>query len=290
MLEIVDVTPPELPGFGRIVDARQLSGGMIHKTWLFGLSDGSQIVVKSGEHVPTGLFLAEAEGLRAIASTGAVATPTVLHVDPDHLVLEPLLPPPADNDAFWEEAGRAVAALHAYRGPAYGWHYDNWLGLLPQRNGWCENGHEFFVQNRILRFLEEPALQAVLSAETVAGIERVCERFGDLVPVMPPVLCHGDLWKGNFVAAEDGHPAVIDPAVTYTWAEVDLSMMYCNEPPSQRFFDAYHEVNPPEPGWRERMELLNLRELLSVLAHLGEYPDLCEPTVSRVHALVATYG
>jgi len=128
--------------------------------------------------------------------------------------------------------------------------------------------------------------QAALGSEKIAGIERICSRFQQLVPEMSPVLCHGDLWSGNFLATHDGRPAVADPAVAYTWAEVDLSMMYCESPPPERFFDAYHEVRTPEPGWRARMELLHLRELLSVVAHFGALP----PVMARVGELVTTYG
>ena len=117
-----------------------------------------------------------------------------------------------------------------------------------------------FRRNRVLRFVDEPKALVALGTDGVAGIERVCSKLKDLVPQMAPVLCHGDLWRGNFLASHDGRPAVIDPAVAYTWAEVDLSMMYCESPPPERFFDAYHEVHPAERDWRERMDLLHLRE------------------------------
>lgn len=290
MLEGMNDKPPGLPAFGEVTEARRITGGAHGTTWLLTLSNGSEVVLKSGEEVPEGLFLAEAEGLAAIAATGSLDTPTVLHAGPGHLVLEALLPPPVKGASFWEEAGRAVGALHAAPGPAHGWHRDNWLGLLPQHNAWCVDGHDFFIRNRVLRFLGEPRSQAALGTQDISGIERICSKLHKLVPPMPPVLCHGDLWKGNFVATYDGHPAVVDPAVAYTWAETDIAMMYCEEPPPECFFDAYHEIHPAEPGWRERMELLHLRELLSTIAHFGDHPAICEPVLSRVHTLIATYG
>ena len=286
----IDENPPSLPAFGEVTQARRIAGGNHGTTWLLTRSNGSQVVVKSGEHMPAGLFLAEAEGLVAIAATSSLHTPAILHAGPNHLVLEALLPPPAEDERFWEEAGRAVAALHANAGPAYGWHRDNWLGMLPQHNAWSADGHEFFVCNRVLCFLGDQRLQAALGIERIAGIERICSKFHDLVPPMPPVLCHGDLWRGNFLATRDGQPAVVDPAVAYTWAEVDISMMYCEEPPPGRFFDAYHEVHSAEPGWQERMELLHLRELLSCIAHYADHPAICELIVTRVHALVVAYS
>ena len=167
MLEDMDEIPPGLPAFGEVTETRRAAGGAHGTTWLLTRSDGSEVVAKSGEHVPAGLFLAEAEGLAAIAATGSLHTPTVLHAGPSHLVLEALLPPPVDDVSFWEEAGRAVGALHAVPGPAHGWHQDNWLGLLPQHNAWCVDGHEFFVRNRVLRYLEEPTAQAALGTEGI---------------------------------------------------------------------------------------------------------------------------
>jgi fructosamine-3-kinase len=282
--------PAGLSALGEIIETHRMAGGTHGTTWLVSLGDGSKVVAKAGEHVPADLFLAEAEGLLAIAATGSLATPRVLHAGPSQLVLEALCPPPVDDANFWEEAGRAVADLHAIPGPAHGWHQDNWLGLLPQHNAWCEDGHEFFVRNRVLRFMKEPKARVALGTDGVAGIEKICSKLKDLVPQMAPVLCHGDLWRGNFLASQDGRPAVIDPAVAYTWAEVDISMMYCEDPPPQRFFDAYHEVHPAEPDWLGRMDLLHLRELLSVVAHFGDHPELCAPTMLRVRAVIAAYG
>jgi fructosamine-3-kinase len=100
-------------------------------------------------------------------------------------------------------------------------------------------------------------------------VERLCARLPELVPEQPACLNHGDLWSGNVLGAPDGGVAVVDPAVSYTWAESELSMLWCSPRPpgSERFFTAYAEVSPLAAGWRERMPVLHLREVLSALAH-----------------------
>lgn len=120
-----------------------------------------------------------------------------------------------------------------------------------------------------LRWLSEPLVQAAFDAEDRYALERLCAALPELVPVQPPVLNHGDLWTGNIVATAAGEPVFIDPAVSYTWAESDLSMVWsANRPPvSDRFFAAYAELAPLRAGWRERMPVLHLRELLSTIAH-----------------------
>lgn len=221
------------------------------------------------------MFAVEAEGLEAIAASGAMAAPQVLVVSATHLVMEafvPRLPGDPEPAAFWERAGRALAGLHRVRGEQFGWHRDGYLGTLPQHNAWCADGYRFYAEQRVLRYLAEPGVHAVLDSGQQAAIERVCARLPDLVPPMPPVLTHGDLAPGNILATLDGRAALIDPAVSYGWPEVDVSMIYClrGHVVPERYFAAYQEISPLESGWRERAPLIHLRELLSLLAH---FPD-----------------
>jgi fructosamine-3-kinase len=46
-------------------------------------------------------------------------------------------------------------------------------------------------------------------------------------------------------------------------------MLWCSPKPpaAQHFFKAYAESAPLEEGWQDRMQLLHLRELLSIIAH-----------------------
>ncbi len=105
---------------------------------------------------------------------------------------------------------------------------------------------------------------------------------------MPAVLTRGGLWAGNLLS-RDGRITVIDPAVSYTWAETDLSMLWsCPRPPaSERFFVIYQELNPCPPDWIDRMPILNLRELLSTVAHFG---PAAGSTIQRIRHVLAPFG
>jgi fructosamine-3-kinase len=269
-----------LPPGAEILQVDQLTGGYANTTWRVQLADRT-VVVKTSD-IP--VFAIEAAGLSVLRTAG-LRTPDVLDVGPNFLTLEALDPNPPDSDEFWEAAGRAIADLHTRTSDRHGWPENGWLGQLPQDNRWDADGHRFFATSRILRYLPEPKVEAALTSADRARIERLCDRIDQLLPTAPAVLTHGDLWRANVVATNDGRPAFIDPSVSWTWAELDLSMMFCTGGVPDRFFAAYHEIHPPVPGWRERMELLNLKELLSVIGQLGPVED----TVARVRTVLDTY-
>lgn len=259
----------EIAVAGRSVrSVHELTGGYANSAWLLTQTDGSRVVMKVSRTAPPGLFTAEAAGLDVLRRAG-LRTPEVLAVGDRSLALEALNPRVPDTAEFWEAAGRATAQLHQTSYSAYGWESNGWLGRLPQENGWDDDGHRFFAERRLLRYLREPLVAAALDGSGRAALERICERLPDLVPAAPPVLTHGDLWHANLIADDAGEPVFIDPAVSWMWAEVDLSMMFCTGTVPERFFGAYHELRQPADGWRERMPLLNLRELLCAVAHFG---------------------
>ncbi len=263
-----------------------LAGGSISSTVRLTRSDGACLVVKQNRQGPVGLFAAEAEGLTAIRTAGAVRVPHTLHVGPDYLILQDvgsIRPTPAD----WETLGRGMARQHLLTNDQFGFNSDNYLGRLRQHNPWTESGYEFFAEHRMLRFLNEPMVAAVLDANDRRQLEHLARRLPSLIPAQPASLLHGDLWWANVLGSADPRrasgPVVFDPACYYGWAEADLSMLWSYGSVSPSFWAAYQEIRPLAPEWERRMELLHVREHLSMIAHFGNKHHSYE-------ALITTLG
>ncbi|MFG2927150.1 fructosamine kinase family protein [Streptomyces achromogenes] len=247
----------------------EAAGGVVAVAGLVTLQDGTQVFAKTILGPDSDVFAVESAGLAELRSRGGVNTPDVLYVSPRLLVLERMRPR-RDDEHFWERLAHMVAALHMSTvTERFGWHRDGRLGRMRQDNTWETDGHTFFAERRILRWLPEPLVEAAFDREERRALERLCGSLPELIPPQPPCLTHGDLWRENIVATGDGAPVLIDPAVSYTWPEVDLSMLWCSPRPAaaDRFFAAYREIAGLQDGWEARMPVLHLRELLSTIAH-----------------------
>lgn len=260
-------------GFRDVVAVEPAAGGLAATAGLARRGDGTSLFVKAFDEAPSDdAFDTEAEGLTSLRTLGGVATPDVVLASPELLVLEVLHPRPHD-EAFWEQLAHALARLHTTTThPRFGWHRDTWLGRRRQVNTWEDDGFEFFARHRLLRWLDEPRVQDALDPADRRALERLCSRLPELLPVRPACLTHGDLWTLNVMATADGRPALIDPAVSYTWAEVDLAHLWTTDPPRESFgaFDLYAELTGLDDGWRERMPILQLRQHLAVLAQFDD--------------------
>ncbi|MFJ7017952.1 fructosamine kinase family protein [Streptomyces sp. NPDC101117] len=271
-------------GLSDVVAIEPVAGGFAATSVLVRRGDGTSVFVKTFSEPPSDdAFAAEAEGLTVLSKAGGVTTPEIILVDRDVLVLSTLRPQPR-TEVFWEQLAHVLARLHTTtRHPRFGWHQDNWLGRRRQFNTWEDDGFEFFAQNRLLRWLGERRVQETLDAADRMALERLCERLPELLPIKPACLTHGDLWAMNVMATADGRPALIDPAVSYTWAEVDLAHLWTTAPPPEAhvFFTLYAELTGLDRGWRERMPILQLRQHLAVIAQF-------EPNWGAVDVVRAT--
>jgi fructosamine-3-kinase len=255
-------------GLTDVVAVTRSDEGMAARSGTATRASGETVFVKSFDAPPgPDVFAREAEGLAALRGAG-LATPDVVHVSTHLLVLSPLAPRP-DGEDFWERVAHAVAHLHTSTvTDRFGWPHDTWLGPMRQHNAWSDDGFAFFAERRLLRWLPEPRVRAKLDAADVAALERLCDRLPELLPPAPACLTHGDLWVQNVLATPDGAPAFIDPAVSCTWADVDVSHLWCSPhpPEARRFFDVYAEVAGREAGWLDRLPLVHLRQQLALMA------------------------
>ncbi len=241
-------------GAGRIADTAVVAGGCISPTTRVRTVAGLDFFLKwRGPDLPAGMLAAEARGLEALRSAGPVRVPAVIAVgqEPEWLLLEWLEPGAASPD-FWQRLGRGMAALHRTRARRFGAEEDNFIGSLPQSNGWLESWADFWRTRRL-----EPQLRRAVDAGLVGDADR--RRFDALFHALDgllapgtadgPSLLHGDLWSGNVHVLADGTAAVIDPAAYHGHREVDLAMADLFGGFGARFRTAYEEAWPLEPGY-----------------------------------------
>ena len=232
-----------------ITRADPVGGGDINDAFRAQLADGRRVFVKTHRAPPAGMYVAEARGLVWL-NEGPLRTPEVLAVDERFLALE-WLELDGNARALDEPLGRGLAALHQLGAPSFGLDHDNFLATIPQDNTPAPDIATFFVERRLRPLVDRSLwqrLDLLLARPDVFG------------PAEPPARLHGDLWWGN-VAACDGVPVVIDPAVYGGHREIDLAMLALFGGVSERFVRAYDEVSPLADGWRARVSLWQLYPL-----------------------------
>jgi fructosamine-3-kinase len=268
----------------------RLSGGDINKAYGITLNTGDHIFMKANEKSNAAFFTAEVAGLMAIASTNTVATPKILctgtddgeYVGYSFLLLEYVNSASRRAD-YWETFARELAAMHKANTPArFGFHQDNFIGATAQKNmptdSWCA----FFRDCRLAPQFR--AADKYFTEEARARNQKLLDHLDDfLVEPEYPSLLHGDLWSGNVMCGADGKAMLIDPACYVGHREADLAMteLFGGFPP--KFYEAYREAAPLQPGYETRRDLYNLYQLLNhlnlfgsaylhpVLSIIGEY-------------------
>ncbi|AUN96331.1 fructosamine kinase family protein [Pseudazoarcus pumilus] len=257
----------------RITDSRAVTGGDTHRA--LSVAGGEQrYFVKHGPADTFEMFEAEADGLAALAETGAVRVPAVIALGADddgaclileHLELTPLATP--DDGARF---GEALAEMHHHTGERFGWPRHNFIGRSPQDNTPSDNWALFFAQHRLAPQLLRARANGFggdLQRHGARVIERLAGLFLDYRP--QPSLLHGDLWHGNAAMTADGQPALFDPAVYRGDRESDLAMaeLFGGFPPA--FYAAYRRALPLNAEYETRKPLYALYHVLNHLNLFG---------------------
>ncbi len=261
----------------RITDRSPVFGGDINHAYKLELSDGSVIFMKANTRQKAGIFEGEAESLDFIRQTGTVRSPEVLALGTDgnisFLLLEYIRSGPAGRSSS-EELGTGLARMHQagtsafVKGGKFGALHDHLLGSGIQVNTPMDSWTEFFTECRLRPFFEKT--DHYFDSGTRRQIGTFLGKIGELLPEPEhPSLLHGDLWAGNYMVDDRGHPWLIDPAAYVGHAEADLALTELFGGFDSRFYDAYREAAGLDPGYRDRRDIYNLYHLLKHLHLFG---------------------
>lgn len=246
-----------------------ISGGDSCSNIICRKPDGVSVFVKYMDAPPSNFFQCESDGLAYLSQVSNVRTPEVYACGQSYLALE-YIPAKQHAPNFWELLGRQLAGVHELARDQYGFINDNYCGRTLQVNTWTDDPYAFFAEYRLLNLAEAAFDRRLLAVGDLQAIESLCLRLSNIVPYQPASLLHGDLWSGNVHVSEDGLPVFIDPAVYFSWPEIDIAMTRLFGSFDQRFYDAYTEVRSLEQGWEGRLDLYNLYPLLNHLLLFGQ--------------------
>ena len=251
-----------------IKSERALGGGCINHASKLETNVGN-FFLKWNQNCPADIFIREAESLRELkkAAGDFLVIPEVFaakHADetPGYLVLEYLESSHSSNTDD-EKLGRGLAKIHQYKHPQFGFYNNNYCGATLQNNLWTNNWPEFFRDNRLQFLLNLIDKERPLPAAEMVIYEKLICRIDSLVPKeSTPVIIHGDLWSGNYMNSDKG-PALIDPASYYADPEMEFAIITMFGGFSQRFYNAYNEINPLPADWKNRNSLYQLYHVLN---------------------------
>jgi fructosamine-3-kinase len=271
--KVGDPTPP------LVVSA--VGGGCINNVLCLQTEQTSYLLKWNPQPLPR-MFETEARGLQLMAATNTIRVPAVLaHAEatstcPAYILLE-WLEEPRGGRIDQEALGTQLAEMHKkgtspQTPPAYGLDHDNYIGSTPQYNGWEHDWIRFYAERRLRPQVELAQHNRLMPSARLQKAERLIERLDQWLGKVErrPALLHGDLWGGNVMAGPGGAPAIIDPAVYYGDREAELAYTELFGGFHSRFYQAYQEAWPLEPGYSERRDLYNLYHLLNHLNLFGE--------------------
>ncbi|HEY0522441.1 MAG TPA: fructosamine kinase family protein [Stellaceae bacterium] len=270
-----------------VVRVTPLGGGCVATVIKADLADGGAVVAKVGASgaAAGGALAVEAFMLGWLRGRGLSPVPAVLHGTDDLLVMEWIdgaagTPPP--------EAARdladVAAAWHEVTAERFGFARDTVIAALPQPNAEADDWRDFFRDRRLLHMAGAAHAAGRLPAATLRRIERLAGRLDawDLGGTRPS-LVHGDLWGGNVLSRGGRIVGLIDPAIYFADAEIELAFMTLFGTVGDAFFDRYAERRPLRPGFFEvRRDLYNLYPLLvHVRLFGGHYVGQVERILAR---------
>ncbi|WP_367175128.1 fructosamine kinase family protein [Haloarcula rubripromontorii] len=230
-------------------DVTKLGGGEVGSVYHVSFHDRPDVAVKVDDS-PLGI---EAAMLQYLTRTTSLPVPEVLHVEPNLLVLSFIRGDGRFGEQAERDLARHVASLHDISADAFGFQFDTLSGPFSQSNPWTDSWVDFFREQRVLPFARAARSDGTLPAAEFDRVQRLAETLdARLVEPATPSLLHGDIHPGNAVVADGTVRAVLDPAIYFGHAEVDLAYVDRLDSIGAAFYDEYRRHRDISAEYFER--------------------------------------
>ena len=258
----------------RIMDTKNLSGGCISNAYKIKMKSDKSYLLKINNDSPTDMFEKEAHGLNELQKPDVIRVPGAKIFSNNYIVTE-FIESGRKSGSFFRVFGKQFADLHKYKGTAFGFFEDNYIGSTPQKNmtegSEDKDWSEFYFNKRLLLQLMLCEKNGYTSEELTKSFGRLENKIGEILKGSEeePSLLHGDLWSGNYMVDDEGNPCIIDPAVYYGHREADLGMTKLFGGYPEEFYASYNESYPLKDGWKYRESIYKLYHVLNHLNLFG---------------------
>lgn len=253
----------------KIVSCEAVHGGDMNEAYK--IQTGKQTYfMKVQPNQPASFFDHEKKGLKEIAKAG-VNTLTVIasgQIAGDAYLLLNWL---SASNGSQAELGKMVAKLHQHHSEQFGLGDTYHTRILQKDNHWNKSWTDFYIKQRLLPEVEYAKKVGRWNDYREAHFQRMVSAFEKYYSEhqVVPSLCHGDLWFGNVMFANN-QPYLIDPDAVYADREFDLAMTTVFGGFDEEFYAGYNAVYPLKPGLERRLNWYRFYYLCMHLDLFGE--------------------
>ncbi|MGY6742018.1 MAG: fructosamine kinase family protein [Cecembia sp.] len=269
----------------QILSSRLIAAGNINQGVFLKTTEHTLFLKVNFQESPD-IFEKEALGLNLLMENSPLKIPEVYHfgrIEDRNFLLMEWIHSDAGKNQYWNELGVGLAEMHMTSRGDFGLDTHNYIASLRQENSNNVVWSDFFIENRLEPLIGKAYYEGLLDLDFLKTFQSIYPKLKDIFPNEKPALLHGDLWSGNVMRGEMGVPVLIDPAVYFGHREMDLAFSQLFGGFDTRFYKAYQEVFPLEPGFEDRVPIYNLYPLLVHLLLFGKsYLSGIERTVKRL--------